>query len=156
MHECCMCVWPMGMWNVTLRLPLCSFGVKHSGGEGGTARRGSWRGNGADLLPRSCCLLTLPGMCLPVDYYQLFFPAGPGRVTVFVRCSEASVFAQLARCSPPTCISHCPPSNEYQRIDSLTRLILPPNCQMKRRPLPWQRGKSQVWDSGNEIEKGRD
>lgn len=79
-----------------------------------------------------CCLLTLTGMCLLVDYYQLCIPSGPGRATVFVRCSEAGLSAQPARC----CISHCPTSNEFQRANSLTRLLLPPNHQMKRRPLP--------------------
>lgn len=92
-------------------------------------------------------------MCLPIDHYQLFFPSGPGKVTVSVRCSEAGISTDVLQTrthtaslvkvlihacvfvcahifpvcilSPPSCINHCPPSNGDKRTDSLKHLILP-------------------------------
>lgn len=111
----CVCVWwecEMSHWRSSPFAPLES----NVFGEWGMAQRVFGGPTELICFHIHCCLLTLTEMCLPVDYYQLFIPSGPGRATMFVRCSEAGVSAQLARYSPPPRISHCPPSNEKSTL----------------------------------------
>lgn len=41
--------------------------------------------------------LTHSHMCLPIDHYQLFFPSGPGKVAVSIRCSEAGISTEVSQ-----------------------------------------------------------
>lgn len=118
------------------------------------------RGTTDKAIHRHCCLLKYKHThkhshtFLPIDHYQLFFPSGPGKVAIFLRCSEAGISTKVSQTvthtinlvmvlfvhicvfacarsvwvcmlSPPPCINHCPPSNEDERTDSLKHLILP-------------------------------
>lgn len=112
-------------------------------------------------------------MFLPIDHYQLVFPSGPGKVARSLRCSEAGISTEVSQThahtdtytanlvkvglhmyilSPPSCINHCPPSNEGERTDSLKHLIPPPKEPSEGLRA---RGREKNWDSGNGIERKR-
>lgn len=104
-----------------------------------------WGPDKANLLPQELLFTyvhsdthTQSHMNLPIDHYQLFFPSGPGKATVSVRCSEAGIYTDVlwtckhtaslvkvlvdacvfvcahsypvCMLSPPPCINHCPPA----------------------------------------------